>query len=1123
MFIRKLAYGASAAVLMLATASAVHAQETTGAIRGQVTDEGGAPVANATVTVTHEPTGTTSTTMTDANGFYSARGLRVGGPYVVSAATQTGQDSARIGAIGVGDASNVDLILFSSSATAVEEVVVTASRGAPNAFGEGPSSNFGARQIQSLPSISRDLKDVARLDPFAVVNDPDNQDSLSFGGVNTRFNQLTVDGIRQSDDFGLNNNGYPTQRSPISLDALQAINVSAAPFSVINNGFIGGAINAVTRSGTNEFHGAAFYEYTSDDWRGDQYYGWDNRSGSPTRGQRATIAVNAPFEETTWGVSLGGPIIRDTLFFFLNYEKFESTFVLDDTPAGGGGSTEIPRITAGAIDTFRATTQSVYGYDPGSWVNGAPPVADEKMLARVDWNITDDHRLALTFQETIGNSFNGSVSSSFASGNSVTQPRIGLESLQYNKDERLTQYSAQLNSDWTSNFSTELRFGYKETETTQIPLGGLEVGQTQVTVNDLPGVLAGPGSAQIRFGADSFRNDNYLYVETTNAEAIGRWDLGAHSLLFGARTEMLDILNVFVSNSFGEYTFSSYANFQNRIASGYFLRGAVDPNGGTVAATPGTARDGAARFDYVVNTLYGEDSWRIQDDLTLLFGLRYDWFVMDDQPTLNNNFVSRHGFANTANLDGRSILLPRLSLSYTPGDWNFTAGVGRFSTQGLNVWISNPFANDGVRQVTAVCPAGPYTNVDLRAAPAGCTFTPGNGDVNLLDPNFKIPSAWKFNLSVGRDFDLSDWGLGTDWRVQGDILLTRFENSLYWTDLRAQQIGTAPDGRPVYARSTTGVTGANQADMMLTNAEDGGSSNAYALTVAKDWNEGLFDGLSARVTYTYTDATDRNPMTSSIATSSYTRFASSNHNDPAIATSDYEIPHRLAVNVNWTRELFGDNETSINLFAQRRSGLPFSYTFHSSRSGNFDNDFGQYASSYSGIQATSSSLLYVPATDASGNVTAGSDARVTYAGGFDVSAFNDFLHNTGLIDYAGGIAPRNAFRTDDVFTVDLRFSQEIPAFFPTYAKLRLYLDIENFGNLLNDEWGVLEQYTFYRGVPVVQVQCGAGGAGACAAPGATYTYSNLQTAFGTPDEAIRPFGVNNASLWQVKFGIRYSF
>ncbi|HEY8573937.1 TonB-dependent receptor [Phenylobacterium sp.] len=1079
--------------------TAVYAQATTGAIRGQVIDENSAAVPNATVTVTHVPTGSSSTSMTDAQGFYSVRGLRPGGPYRVSAKAPNFEAStSTVAGIGVGEPATVDVSLFAAGGAQVSELVVTATALAPTQG--GPSTNFSGAALQELPSISRDLKDAARIDPFASI-DPTNQDALSFAGTNTRFNQLTVDGVRQNDDFGLNNNGYPTQRSPISLDSIAAVNISVAPYSVVNNGFTGGQINAVTKSGGNEFSGSAFIQKSGRDFQGDTLEG---------------VPTGAEFEEKIWGATLGGPIIRDKLFFFLSYEKFEGELGFDEGPVDSGASVTVPRITQAAINTFRAATQSVYSYDPGNFLFGAFPVEDEKKLAKIDWNITDSHRATFTYQNTLGNSLNGSVSSTFAQGNSITQPRIGLESHDYNKIEELTAYTFQLNSDWTENFSTELRYSSKETDTQQLPLGGLSVGEVTVNVADLPGVLPGAGTPQIRFGADINRHDNYLNVKLETFEAIARYRFGAHDMLAGFRTEQDDIFNVFVATSLGQWTFASYADYLNRRASAFSLTGGVDPAAGTVQAQLGTARLGAAAFGFRLSSLYAEDRIQILDNLDVSVGARYDWYSMDDRPPLNTAFVSRNGFANTENLDGKGRFMPRVSFNYEPTDrLTISGGFGRFSSTGLNVWLSNSFSNTGVTQTNAVCtPGAPFTNVSLTQAPASCRFTPGNGDVNALMPGFQIPTVWKANLSVRYDLDLERFRLGEGWVVQADYLRAGNENALYWYDARAVQTGVAPDGRPVYGRTTAGTTTGNNFDFLLSNTDKGGSESV-AFTLAKDWRDGWFEGLSAKYIYTYTEAEDANPMTSSIAFSSYTRFATTDPNRPPAETSDYEIRHRHALDVNYSRKFFGDNETNIHIFAQHRSGLPFSYTFANSRTGNFDNDFGYAASSYSGRQASSNALLYVPMAN---------DPRVVYGAGFDTARFQQFLNNSGLSDYAGRIAPRNAFRHADVTTIDVHLSQELPAFVPKGAKFEVFMDIENLGNLLNDDWGVLEQYDFYRGVPVVNVSCIAAASTAaanCGAPGARYliTGTGVGGAFVEPVRAFR----REQSLWQVSIGARYRF
>ena len=555
-------------------------------------------------------------------------------------------------------------------------------------------------------------------------------------------------------------------------------------------------------------------------------------------------------------------------------------------------------------------------------------------------------------------------------------------------------------------------------------------------------------------------------------------------------------------------------------------------------ASFGTALDGQSEFGYDLNSAYLEDTVDVWDDLRMSFGLRYDWFKMSDRPVLNNNFAIRNGFSNQNNLDGKDLYMPRVAFEYSPGEWKITGGVGKFSAIGTNVQISNIFANDGVRITQVNCAASSLKNItDLSVVPAGCgNFVPGSGNAVALDPNFEIPSAWKTNLSVRRMFEAPYIGA---FRVQVDGIYTTFEDALYYKDLRAIQTGVAPDGRPVYGRRpvpATPVGLANDWDLLLTNLTDGGNSKSAAITVGKYVDEGLFAGADIQAVYTYTEFTDGNPMTSSQPDSSYVRFASTDHNNPRIAVSDYETRHRFGLTVNYEREFWGDNATSATMFLQYRSGLPYSFVFHNSRTSNLDNDFGNVVpQSYSGAFGTSNQLFYVPQTDG-GQVTATSDPRVIYATtgatAIDLGQFNAFLKSTGLLRYSGKVAPRNAFRGDGVTTIDLRLSQEIPAPFVPTGKFKLYADIENFGNMLNKKWGVVEQYPFYRGVGTVDVRCVLPAAPTttvnCGTAGSVFSYSTLQqpavTQAGAPTGvARRPPQLLPASVWQVKFGARFDF
>ena len=276
MTFRKLAYGASAVAIMMSASTAVYAQETTGGISGAVYDAAGAPVAGATVTVTHEPSGTTSTTVTDQNGSFSSRGLRVGGPYTVRSTSSAGDAVAQVATIGIGTPASVELVVAGAadSAAQVADVVVTGVRS--GGLRTSPRSNLNLADIETLPSIGRDIKDIVRTTPFATV-DPTNNDALSIGGQNTRFNAILIDGVRQNDDFGLNQNGYPTLGSPISRSVIQAVSVDVAPYGVQYGSFTGGVVNSVTKSGGNDFHGELFYEKTDQDLRGETFSYEDGR------------------------------------------------------------------------------------------------------------------------------------------------------------------------------------------------------------------------------------------------------------------------------------------------------------------------------------------------------------------------------------------------------------------------------------------------------------------------------------------------------------------------------------------------------------------------------------------------------------------------------------------------------------------------------------------------------------------------------------------------------------------------------------------------------------------------------------------------------------------------------
>lgn len=1063
-FFKKLAYGTSAAALLaMAPVAAIHAQETTAEMRGFIVDETGAPISGARVTILHEPTGAATVRTTGANGQFDARNLRVGGPYNITIAAEGFQPERAEGVfLQLGET-------FSASATlrrgAPADVVVVTGQAFGGELETGPRSRFTQEDIDALPSISRDPRDIARLSPFATV-DPTNSDAISFAGQNNRSNSFTLDGVSQNDLFGLNASGFPSEnRGPVSIEALEGLTVEVAPFDVEYGDFQGGTINAVTRSGTNEFHGSVFAFYTD-----------DNLVGDASEDDTFTF----DFEEKTYGATLGGPIVRDRLWFFASYETFERVTPLSDGPVGSGYTNEIPGITVAEANQVFDILENVYGLDLTRFDEAPADTEDDKLLVRLDWQITDNHRAQYTYNTS--------------EGTSVQERRdradLGTPSTWYIRAEELESHSVQIFSTWTDNLSTEVKLAYSTQDTGQDSVDGSDFAQFDITL---------PSGAVLSTGPDFFRHANALSNESWQGKFAADYVYGDHLFTAGYEFFYQDVFNLFVPGSEGSYDFASIADLQNRVASSLFYQNSVTND----------ENDAAAEFDYLKNTIYVQDEWTVSDALTLIGGLRYEWYQQDDAPTFNSQFEARYGFRNDANLDGLDIILPRFGFNYTP-DWAFgysgvsadeftvRGGYGRFSGGSPLVWISNNFSNDGIA-IDSVFVPGPITNVDAFNVPTSAqnALTAGDGDTNVLDPSFDIPNQWRFNIGV--DFAMDFWS-SEDWFFSVDYLRGDNEESPFWRDISCSQTGTSFDGRPFY---NCGL-GSRRQDILLTSV-DGGHSDIWTVRSEKAFGE----NFETMFSYTYSDVEEVHPATSSTASSNYSDWASADRNNPVAARGNYVREHDFKLRLSWADDvLFDEYETRVELFATRRSGQPFSYTFgYSNGPGGKWRNFSPFGIA-EGSADDEGALFYVPMTDASGNVTATSDPNVVYRAGFDVAAFNDYLHQTGLISEAGSITERNAYESDWTTLVDLRFQQEIPAFFPQGAKGTFYFDIENVGNLLNEDWGRYEQVNYEYFQPVVELYD--------ITPTGQYVYDR----FPQRDES-RVYVPT--SLWQIQFGVRYEF
>jgi hypothetical protein len=1176
MLMKKLAGGAALCVLAFA-ATGAFAQEITGGIAGTVTENGKA-IGGAQVKVTNPGTGQSFTTTSGPDGFYTVRNLQPGGPYNITVTApdkQTASDT--VGQVPIGAPVQLDMPVGATAS----EVTVTASPIIRNlTVATGPRTIITQRDIQELPSFARDLHDLVRLNPFVTIDEA-NSNSLIIAGTNNHFNTIYLDGVRQSDDFGLNNNGYPTQRTPFSLGIVQSLNLEVAPYDVQYGDFEGGVVNVVTKSGTNQFHGSVQYEYDSSGESG-KFIGPDAIYAG-VEGLRPLNAqprqVTTVFQDQDSAVTIGGPLWPDHMFFFFGYDKFQGAGSSSFVPQDVAGSNPITGVLQSDVTQvqgiFKASAPGGYSYDPLNF-GGSAPLLNTDYFAKFDWYITDKQHFWFTYQNTQGTSYNTPDAS-------VSSKELNLASSDYVFAQDLTAYTGDLTSNWTPNLATEVEFTYRDVES---PTQNVGAPFANVLISNLP------NGGQIDLGPDISRQANNLGVKDMQARFRAHYTIGDNVITAGYEWEQLSEFDLFVQDATGAYTFNNtcgpglgqlmgvYTNLNAHVACKLTYQNAFDNNPNTAAGTA---------FFYT-NTLYAEDEWHPNSDLTVTGGLRAEFYSSPSKPQLNPRFVAQYGFDNNLTIDGEYIVMPRVGFNWRPNPGlTVTGGVGLFSGGNPGVYTYDSFDNPGnllglktytcsvancATAPTALTGAGSSALVGVTGSSIPLAVQQditnsaklGTGTANALAPGFKPPSQWKASLSVVQVVDFNDyrdskWGkytawLGDGWRFHGDLLGTKTQDAVFWQDIWALQntltpaeatalgipSNVAPDGRPLFnpnrylatpPGTPAGTTRTSGSDILLTETHQG-DGVIFAIGAEKSFNW----GLDVDYTFTHENVRDVNPATSSVANSNYINNITADPNHPTLSTSNYQILYQNRLAFTYVHKWLGDNNTTIRLFLVNRAGLPFSYAFcptassacGSPQSANFDELFGQASST------TMHQLLYVPTANASGQVTLTSDPKVTYGAGFDITDFNNFLHTTGLLKYAGQIAPRNAFRSSDVNTADIHFGQELPALFPNGAKGEVYFDIINLLNLLNKNWGIDNQVSFpYVFAPISAINCQFSGLvldkvtmPVCAhGQGNFYQFNTFRpqvTSTGSNQfSTIQTLGNPPVPTWVIKFGVRYKF
>lgn len=1167
---RKFLSGVALTALSFAFGGVAAAQETTSAARGNVVSDSGAPIAGARVVITHVPTGTRVETTTNASGVFDARGLRVGGPYAFEFEAQDYRGERVDGVfLTVGDTYRLNVDLEET----VGEIIVVARPQADQTIGS--VTTLSRSEVEAVVSQNRDVRDLARRSALVTQDvgagrGGGGEGGISIAGSAPRANRITVDGVQSGDDFGLNTGGLSTLRGPISLEAVEQFAVQAVPLDVENGDFTGGALNIALRQGGNDFEGSLFVNYQN-----------DGMVGEMIRGVNSPVIVT----QESWGAFLSGPILKDRLFFALSYETYESANVtgfgltpsftnringLGGTTGSGEGGTNGRFLTQADVDSVLGALNSTFASASRFRTGSIPltqPVLDEKYSGRLDWNITDDHRLSYTHRYT--------ESDTTIRNQTTSDTGAGLSSAWYSVPESEYVNSVQLNSNWTDNLSTEIRVSRREYERGQVPLLGRDRGQIQVcldprgtptafSLGDAFQCNSNNSRATLAVGPDLNRHVNFLATSNDQVQASLEYALGDHLIKAGAHWQKIDIYNLFVPASLGVYYFDSIEAVRQGQLGRFQYANAVS----------GNTRDAAADFDYTTTTLFLQDTWDLTPNLTLTGGLRYEVYEGGTTPANNPNFLARNGFRNTETYDGRDVLMPRFSFEWEASDRiEVSGGVGLVSGGLPDVLLSNSYSVTGIltnaidiRRNTSAAGCFDANNPGRTFTAAECTTllspsrtsndsffvvpglaqqlvaaggAPVSAPVNAIAPDFELPSDWRANISAY--WDVKDW-----LRLGVDVVGTYAETILAFRDGRAvplvqngQQLRT-PDGRLRYdglslspaQRASLGLNSPAWYSQLTPNAQGqisiGGSQDLIAfnpknapdswfLTAALSAELNFQNGLGVFASYTRQESEEYAGATlfGTTAGGFYgEQYTSTDPNAAASGRSNSEIEDTFKLELSYAKDFIEGLETRFTLFGENRSGVPINFTMGGAGGGR-NPTFGVSRSDH---------LLYVPnlnnpRPNPNGNGTIVTDDPIVV---FDSMATYNLMaavvSQFGLRQ--GGIVEKGAANNPDVNRMDFQFSQELPGLREGH-KTRFTVDVSNLLNLLNDDWGVVEEYSNRRvGARVVDAACAttAGvAAGASSLACDRYLYSSPNTSL------LNPTRNADQSRWFITLGLRYQF
>lgn len=1062
---------------------------TTATITGQVKDKDGEGLPGANIVALHLPSGTTYGSSSRVDGRFTLPGMRIGGPYKVTISFVGYQDYTQENImLGLGQSYVLDAAMVETGVELQEVVISTNS--IMNDERTGASTNIGVGTLNSMPTIGRSISDFTRLTPQA--------NGRSFSGADSRFNNLTIDGSIFNNSFGLSDvPGGQTNSTPISLDAIQEVQVNIAPFDVRQGGFTGAGVNAVTRSGTNEISGSVFFNTRNEKFVGDKAKGEN--------------VVTQDFSVNQRGFRIGGPIIKDKLFFFINGEQERredpATQYVALRPGENDGGANVSRVLASDLEGLRSYLINTFNYDPGAYENYALETRSDKALIRLDYNMSQSSKFSLRYNylkssrdvpTSNSGSFNDRRDNGFA---------MNFQNANYVINNDINSIIAEHNF-LGNRFSNNVIAGFTANRDYRSSLGG-----TFPLVDILEG-----GRNYTNFGYEPFTPNNILNTDTWQFQDNFTYYAGKHTLTAGLNFEAFKFENTFTPTYYGQFVYNSLQDFyddtDNDPANNPELRRyALTYSNLENSALP-TATTQARQIGF-----YVQDELQVNDKFKVTAGLRVD-IPSFKQTALENTQVAGYTFkdeygnpikVSTSQLPkAQTLWSPRVGFNWDVlGDRSIQVrgGSGVFSGRPAFVWISNQMGNNGILtgsvrddNTTGVYPFS--SDVTAYNLPPNPGQPASSYAIAVTDPNFKYPQTWKTNIAVDKQLPFGIIG-SVEFIYNKEI-----NNAIYINANLEPANGTlsGPDGRPTFPGIGLSGTAQNNADRVNDNITDAtllkntNKGRGYSATIK--FERPMASGLTAMAAYNYSNTKDM-MSSGSIAFSSWRdNFSVNGNNLPTLAYSNNDLRHRIILATSYRKEYAKHFASQISLFFQSQNQGRFSYRVNGDLNGD---------------QATANDLMYVP-NDANElnfeqySVTVDGNP-VVFTVEQQAAAFNQFIdQDEYLSTRRGQYAERNGALIPFVSTVDLSFVQEF--FMDVKGKrntLQFRVDVFNFGNLLSDKWGVGK--TTVNTSPLQFRSINGEGE-------PVYRFSTVNNQLPTSTYRTR---VTIDDVWQLQLGIRYIF